>query len=101
LTLMRRNGWIIEQTASVEWPVLVLALVAVMLGLRSMILVSRSISDPLHEVVDAMAQVEQGRLDNMLDVYDRSEIGRLQADSTGWSPACANVTGCGTCSVVT
>jgi class 3 adenylate cyclase len=78
LTLMRRNGWIIEQTASVEWPVLVLAVVAVMLGLRSMILVSRSISDPLHEVVDAMAQVEQGRLDNMLDVYERSEIGRLQ-----------------------
>jgi class 3 adenylate cyclase len=79
LTLMRRNGWIIEQTASVEWPVLVLAVVAVMLGLRSMILVSRSISDPLHEVVHAMAQVEQGRLDNMLDVYERSEIGHLQS----------------------
>jgi class 3 adenylate cyclase len=79
LTLMRRNGWIIEQTASVEWPVLVLAVVAVMLGLRSTILVSRSISDPLHEVVHAMAQVEQGRLDNMLDVYERSEIGRLQS----------------------
>jgi len=41
-------------------------------------MVSRSISDPLHEVVEAMAQVEQGRLDNMLDVYERSEIGRLQ-----------------------
>jgi class 3 adenylate cyclase len=78
LTLMRRNGFIIEQTASVEWPVLVLALVAVMLGLRSMILVSRSISDPLREVVDAMAQVEQGHLGDMLDVYERSEIGRLQ-----------------------
>jgi class 3 adenylate cyclase len=79
LILMRRNGWIIEQTASVEAPVLVLALVAVMLGLRSMILVSRSISDPVHEVVDAMAQVEQGYIGDMLDVYDRSEIGRLQS----------------------
>jgi class 3 adenylate cyclase len=79
LIMMRRNGWIIEHTASVETPVLVLALVAVMLGLRSMILVSRSISDPLHEVVDAMAQVEQGRIGHTIDVYERSEIGRLQS----------------------
>jgi class 3 adenylate cyclase len=79
LITMRRNGWIIEHTASVETPVLVLALVAVMLGLRSMILVSRSISDPLHEVVDAMAQVEQGRIGHTIDVYERSEIGRLQS----------------------
>ncbi len=79
LTVMRRNGWIIEQSASVEWPVLVLALVGAMLGLRSTILVSRSISDPLREVVDAMAQVEQGRLGEELDVYERSEMGRLQS----------------------
>lgn len=79
LILMRRNGWIIERTASVEAPVLVLAMVAVMLGLRSLILVSRSISDPVHEVVDAMALVEQGRIGEMIDVYERSEIGRLQS----------------------
>jgi class 3 adenylate cyclase len=44
-----------------------------------MILVSRSISDPVHEVVDAMAQVEQGRIGDTLDVYERSEIGHLQS----------------------
>jgi adenylate cyclase len=43
-----------------------------------MILVSSSISDPLHEVVDAMAEVERGHLGNMIDVYERSELGQLQ-----------------------
>jgi class 3 adenylate cyclase len=44
-----------------------------------MILTSRSISDPIGEVVDAMAQVEQGRIDASVGVYERSEIGRLQS----------------------
>ena len=57
---------------------MVLALVAVVLGFRAMILVSSSISDPLHEVVDAMAEVERGRIDHAIDVYERSEIGQLQ-----------------------
>jgi class 3 adenylate cyclase len=57
---------------------MVLALVAVVLGFRAMVLVSSSISDPVHEVVDAMAEVEQGRIDQKIDVYERSEIGHLQ-----------------------
>ena len=59
-------------------PVMVLALVAVILGFRAMILVSSSISDPLREVVGAMAEVERGRIDHAIDVYERSEIGQLQ-----------------------
>src|SRR6202022_1395871 len=51
---------------------------AVLLGLPTMILTSRSISDPIREVVDAMSQVEQGRIDTVVGVYERSEIGRLQ-----------------------
>jgi adenylate cyclase len=43
-----------------------------------MFLTSRSISDPLGEVVDAIAKVEQGDLDISVGVYERSEIGRLQ-----------------------
>jgi class 3 adenylate cyclase len=43
-----------------------------------MILVASSISDPLHEVVDAMAEVERGNIGSMIDVYERSEIGQLQ-----------------------
>jgi class 3 adenylate cyclase len=60
-------------------PILVITLAAVLLGLPIMILTSRSISDPVREVVDAMAQVEQGRIDTFVGVYERSEIGRLQS----------------------
>src|ERR1700738_1498190 len=61
-----------------EMPSLVVTLRAVVLGLPTMILPSRSISDPIREVVDAMSQVEQGRIDTVVGVYERSEIGRLQ-----------------------
>jgi class 3 adenylate cyclase len=78
LVMLRANDWIIPADAPIETPVLVLALVAVVLGSRAMILVASSISDPLHEVVDAMAEVERGHIGNMIDVYERSEIGQLQ-----------------------
>ena len=78
LVVLRANGWIIQRDAPIEVPVMVLALVAVVLGLRAMILVSSSISDPLHGVVDAMAEVERGHLDHKIDVYERSELGELQ-----------------------
>lgn len=79
LIIFRTNGWFIPKTASVEIPVLVLSLVAVMLGWRGMALVSRSIADPIREVVDAMAEIEHGRIGTLVDVYERSEIGRLQS----------------------
>ena len=79
LLILRSNGWIIQKTTPVELALLVLALVAVVLGLRAMILVSISISDPLHEVVEAMGEVERGEIDRSLDVYEWSEIGRLQS----------------------
>lgn len=44
-----------------------------------MILTSRSISDPLDEIVDAMAQVEQGNTTTCVGAYERSQIGRLQS----------------------
>jgi adenylate cyclase len=79
LIVIRANGWIIQRTASVEMPILVVTLAAVLLGLPTMILTSRSIADPVREVVGAMAQVEQGRIDTFVGVYERSEIGRLQS----------------------
>jgi adenylate cyclase len=78
LVLTRSNGWIIEKTASVEMPILVVTLVAILIGLPVMIMTSRSISDPVREVVDAMAKVERGRIDTFVGVYEKSEIGRLQ-----------------------
>jgi adenylate cyclase len=79
LVMLRANGWIIQNDAPIEVPVLVLALVAVVLGLRAIILVASSISDPVHEVADAMADVERGHLEQRIDVYERSEIGHLQS----------------------
>jgi len=78
LVFLHSNGWILPKSASVELAVLVLSLVAVMLGLRGMILVSRSISDPVRDVIDAMGEIEHGRIATFVDVYERSEIGRLQ-----------------------
>lgn len=79
VVVVRANGWIIPKTASVDIVVLVIALAAVVLGLPTMILTSRSISDPIGEVVDAMAEVEKGELDTEIAVFERSEIGRLQS----------------------
>ena len=79
LVVVRSNGWLIPKTASVEIAVLVVALAAVLLGLPTMILTSRSISDPIGEVVDAMAEVEKGHFDTEIAVFERSEIGRLQS----------------------
>ncbi|OBK80062.1 adenylate/guanylate cyclase domain-containing protein [Mycobacterium sp. 1274761.0] len=79
LVVVRSNGWLIPRTASVEMAVLVIALAAVVLGMPTMILTSRSISDPIHDVVKAMAEVERGRFDTEVDVFERSEIGRLQS----------------------
>lgn len=79
LVLMRSNGWIIQQAGSVEMPILVVTLVALLIGLPVMILTSRSISDPIHEVVDAMAEVERGHINTVVGVYEKSEIGRLQS----------------------
>lgn len=79
MVVFRANGWLIPQTASVDVPVVLLSLVSVFLGLRTLMLVSISISDPLREIIDAMADVEQGRIGHQVDVYERSEIGRLQS----------------------
>lgn len=79
MVVCRANGWLIPETASVDVPVVLLSLVSVLLGLRTLMLVSISISDPLREIIDAMADVEQGRIGQQVDVYERSEIGRLQS----------------------
>ena len=78
LLVMRSYGWLIEKSAALEVPILVVSLAALVLGLPTMILTSRSISDPVGEVVDAMAEVEHGRIDAQVGAYERSQIGRLQ-----------------------
>jgi class 3 adenylate cyclase len=78
LILCKANGWVIPTTASLDVPVVVLSAVSVLLGLRALILVAGSIADPVRDVVDGMAEVEQGRIGRTVDVYEQSEIGKLQ-----------------------
>ena len=78
LVVVRSNGGIGASASDAEIPVLVVALAAGLVGLPAMFLISRSISDPLREVIDAMSQVERGRIDTAVSVYERSQIGRLQ-----------------------
>ncbi|MCX2929158.1 adenylate/guanylate cyclase domain-containing protein [Mycobacterium sp. CVI_P3] len=79
VVIMRSNGWIIEKTASIEIPVIALSVISVFVGLRGMAIVAVSISDPVHDVVEAMAKVERGQITTRVEVYERSEIGRLQS----------------------
>ncbi len=79
LVVLRSHGWLIAKSASLDVLILVVSLAVLLLGLPTMILTSRSISDPLGDVVDAMAEVEHGRIETYVGVYERSQIGRLQA----------------------
>lgn len=78
LVVLRSYGWLIEKSAVLDVPILVVSMAALVLGLPTMILTSRSIADPLDEVVDAMAEVEHGRIGTHVGAYERSQIGRLQ-----------------------
>ena len=78
IVLARSSGWFVAKTQPVERPILVLAVVSLALGVRAMVLTARSISDPVGEIVVAMAEVEHGRTKTSVEVYESSEIGRLQ-----------------------
>lgn len=77
ILLARSNGWFVQKLAAVETPILVLATLSLPVGIGAMVLVAHSISDPVGEVVEAMAEVEHGR-SACVPVYEPSEIGRLQ-----------------------
>jgi adenylate cyclase len=53
--------------------------VALVVGLLAIVLAARSLADPLEEVRHALAQVQRGRTDVHVEVYDSSEVGLLQA----------------------
>ncbi len=79
LVVARSRDWVIRESADLEVPMLVFSLAALPLGLRAVALVSRSIRDPIREVISAMSLMEQDVSDITVDVYDRAEIGRLQS----------------------
>ena len=78
IVIAKFAGFIIPTTAETEVPIVLLTAVSLIAGFRATRLVSRSVSDPVGEVGAAMGAVETGRIDTRVDVYDSSEIGRLQ-----------------------
>jgi class 3 adenylate cyclase len=77
IVVARSAGWFV-QPSGLDTPVLIIAALSLLLGIRATVLVARSISDPVGEVVDAMAEVERGA-STYVAVYDPSEIGHLQS----------------------
>jgi adenylate cyclase len=71
--------WLISSEATITTPVLILAGVGIVAGLRGMTLAARSVADPLREVTDGMGHVGAGQYEVRTPVYDGSEIGVLQA----------------------
>jgi class 3 adenylate cyclase len=78
IVIARSTGWFIEPPANSDTSIVIIAALSLLLGIRATVLVARSISDPVREVVDAMAAVERGA-SSYVAVYDPSEIGRLQS----------------------
>jgi adenylate cyclase len=78
LTLGNHFRWLSPSEATITTPVLILAGVGIVAGLRGMTLAARSVADPLREVTDGMGHVGAGRYEVRTPVYDSSEIGYLQ-----------------------
>lgn len=60
-------------------PILLLAIVALVIGLAGTVLVSMSIADPLRQLRWALGEVQRGNYNAHMQIYDASELGLLQA----------------------
>jgi adenylate cyclase len=58
---------------------IVIGVAAVGAGLLTTVGAARAVADPVRSVRRAMQEVEEGRLDAAVPVYDATELGRLQA----------------------
>jgi adenylate cyclase len=60
-------------------PILLMALLALGIGLVSTLLVAMSIADPLRQLRWALGEVQRGNYNAHMQIYDASELGLLQA----------------------
>ncbi len=75
----RRFQWLPPVAGLVDWVSVVLALVALVSGLIVVMLVGRSIADPLTEMRRVVESARAGDLSDRVAVYDSSELGVLQS----------------------
>lgn len=59
--------------------ILLLAIVALVIGLAGTVLVAMSIADPLRQLRWALGEVQRGNYNAHMQIYDASELGLLQA----------------------
>jgi adenylate cyclase len=88
IVLQAHFGWPVHTGAAISAPVLTLAAVGIVAGLRGMTVAARSIGDPLREVTEGMGRVGAGHYEVRTAVYDSSEIGVLQ---TGFNEMAAGI----------
>jgi adenylate cyclase len=67
------------ETPDWEVPVTILGVLGLLAGAGTMLIAARAVADPLDELTQAMAKVEQGELDASVAVDDGGDIGMLQA----------------------
>ncbi len=60
-------------------PILLLALLALAIGVASTLMVAMSIADPLRQLRWALGEVQRGNYNAHMQIYDASELGLLQA----------------------
>ncbi|MFZ2511131.1 MAG: adenylate/guanylate cyclase domain-containing protein [Gordonia sp. (in: high G+C Gram-positive bacteria)] len=75
----RQFQWLPPVAGLVDWVSVVLALVALISGLIVVMLVGRSIADPLTEMRRVVEAAGAGELSGRVAVYDSSELGVLQS----------------------
>lgn len=73
------SGYFTDSAKDVMPALFALVITAMVAGFISMLLVSMSVVDPIVEMQAAINKVRRGETDTMVDIYDGSEIGALQA----------------------
>lgn len=64
---------------SILIPILLLAIVALIIGLAGTVLSAMAISDPLRQLRWALGEVQRGNYNAHMQIYDATELGLLQA----------------------
>jgi adenylate cyclase len=78
LALLPLDALRADERTNIHGAVVTMAIAGLCLGLGTTLVAARSVSDPLKQVRDALASVQQGDLSVELRVSDAGEIGQLQ-----------------------
>ncbi len=73
------TGFFSDDAADLIPAILALAVTALFTGYAGTSLSTASVTDPIHELQEAINQVRRGQSDAQVDIYDGSEMGVLQA----------------------